>query len=201
VSGIRDELVKQKKLEPVEKVTSKDGAERSVTNKRKSEEIATVAISSDGDETDNTPSLPLIDDDEADDSDAGNDITDPATRKVAAATPEVAPPPSSEPSGQTHAQDSAVLQAELWENTDREPLTPTEAVELGRRIEELERPAAKERKESNLNKGTESPKGKISTSGNTGKTRDKVGESVGMSGKTYEKGGISRPRIGGGRRS
>lgn len=68
--------------------------------------------------------------------------------------------------------------AERDENTCRKDFTPSEAVAIGMVLEKLESPAAKKRREAggNLPQGTE-----------TGKTRDIVAESVGMSGRTYEK--------------
>lgn len=80
------------------------------------------------------------------------------------------------------------LRAEMDENTCRLDMRPTELVELGRRLEELERPAANARIQANQAKPGE---GKVG-GGNfpppdAGKTRDKVGEAVGVSGKTYEK--------------
>jgi hypothetical protein len=64
-------------------------------------------------------------------------------------------------------------------------LTPMEIVELGRSIEAIERREAAKRVGGRPKKGTE-------TGGNlppvsTGKTRDKVGQALGVSGKTDEK--------------
>lgn len=82
------------------------------------------------------------------------------------------------------------LHAEQDENTCREHLSLSESVELGRRLEALEKPEAKKR-QSEHGAAPGKPKLQI-TGGNfppviTGKVRDKVGASVGMSGKTYEK--------------
>lgn len=84
----------------------------------------------------------------------------------------------------------AAIQAERDENTCREPLAPTDMVSLGKHIESLEKPAAKERQQS-----TRAKKGqKVGEEGggkfpppSAGKTRDKVGAALGVSGKKYEK--------------
>lgn len=82
----------------------------------------------------------------------------------------------------------AFLKAERDENTCREDFAPTEAVALGRELERLERPKAKKRQKEHGKTAPGKPK---DTSGNLpevkGETRDKVGEGVGMSGRTYEK--------------
>lgn len=76
------------------------------------------------------------------------------------------------------------LAAERDENTCRKPWTASELAEMGKRLEELERPKAEERKGGRPNKEE--------TSGNFpevsgGEVRDIVGEALGVSGKTYEK--------------
>jgi ParB family chromosome partitioning protein len=82
------------------------------------------------------------------------------------------------------------LEAERDENTCRKSLTTSEAVAIGLALEELERPKAKERQ---AQAGPAEGKGKkVSGSGNLpeplkGRTRDKIGETVGMSGRNYEK--------------
>jgi hypothetical protein len=85
----------------------------------------------------------------------------------------------------------AALKAELYENTDREPLTPTEVVEAGRRIEELEKPeAARRQAASQAKKGVKvgvQGGGNLPPPENKGKTRDKVGEALGVSGSTYDR--------------
>jgi ParB-like chromosome segregation protein Spo0J len=88
----------------------------------------------------------------------------------------------------------AALRAERDENVCRKDFTPSEAVALGKAIEAQERAAAASRKKATQMKGrgkggapivgggkSPLPKGK------KGKTRDKVAEVVGMSGRTYEK--------------
>lgn len=79
------------------------------------------------------------------------------------------------------------LQAERDENTCRKDFTTLEAVALGRDLEKLERPEAKERQKKH---GGTAP-GRKNTSGKfpevSGQTRDKVGAAVGINGKTYSK--------------
>jgi hypothetical protein len=70
--------------------------------------------------------------------------------------------------------------AERDENTCRKEFTRAEAVEMGRRLEVLEKPAAHARMMA------DKPSGNL-PEGPPGQTRDKVAEAVGMSGKTYEK--------------
>lgn len=74
----------------------------------------------------------------------------------------------------------ALLKAERDENVEREDFTVSEKVELGRRLEELERPAAEERKGARTDLQPHE-----NSSG--GSTRDKVGAAVGMSGVTYQR--------------
>lgn len=81
------------------------------------------------------------------------------------------------------------LVAERDENTCRKNFTPSEAVAAGKRLEELVRPQAEERKaeagKANLpgsTSGGESPP----LAGPAGKTRDIVGPAVGMGGSKYE---------------
>jgi ParB-like chromosome segregation protein Spo0J len=85
-----------------------------------------------------------------------------------------------------------LLRAERDENTCRKDFTPSEAVAIGKAIEQLEAKEAKLRKAQA--KGQ--PRGikkdaKDGSSGKlppeTGKTRDRVGEAVGLSGKSYTK--------------
>ena len=82
---------------------------------------------------------------------------------------------------------TALLQAERDENTCRKDLSPSETVALGKRLEEVFRPAAEERQGTRTDlmepdivesfHKVEAPK-----------TRDKVADAVGgMSGRTYEK--------------
>jgi hypothetical protein len=77
------------------------------------------------------------------------------------------------------------LKAERDENTCRLDFRPTEAVALGMRIEALEQWAAKKRQGTR----TDLPQhcGKI-PQGSKGKTRDKVGDAIGLSGKSFEHG-------------
>ena len=80
------------------------------------------------------------------------------------------------------------LRAEQDENTCRKEFTPSEKVAIGKALEELERPKAKERQQES---GREFGRGKLgggkfTQPNDTGKTRDKVAAAVGMSGPTYE---------------
>ena len=85
--------------------------------------------------------------------------------------------------------DDAILAlvAERDENTCREPLSPTEMVELGRRLEALEKPKAAERKAATQAKPGEGKTGagNLPAPENSGETREKVGEALGVSGSTY----------------
>lgn len=74
-----------------------------------------------------------------------------------------------------------LLKAEQDENTCRKDFAPSEAVAIGLQLEEMERPAAKARQ------GTRTDLNIVENFHNVGKTRDKVGAGIGMSGKTYEK--------------
>lgn len=82
--------------------------------------------------------------------------------------------------------DDAVLAvtAERAENTCRDPLSPVEIVELGKRLEELEKPAARKRQGARTD--LPQPSGKF-PEGSKGQTRDKVAAALGVSGRTYEK--------------
>ena len=79
------------------------------------------------------------------------------------------------------------------ENNCREDLTPTEIVEIGRAIEALEKPKAKERLKDAGRAGGKAS-GKLPEA-STGDTRDKVGAALGVSGKTYEKPPTKRSRL------
>lgn len=89
----------------------------------------------------------------------------------------------------SNLDDSALqLKAERDENNCRVDLTLIEAVALGKALEELERPKAKERQKEH---GKTAPgKGKNTSENFTevsGTTREKVGEAIGMSGPTYQR--------------
>lgn len=80
------------------------------------------------------------------------------------------------------------LKAEMDENTCRKNLTPLELVEHGRRLEELERPKARERKGGHPSDNpTEGKFPSVGHRSEGGKVRDKVAAALGCSGKTYEK--------------
>lgn len=74
------------------------------------------------------------------------------------------------------------LKAERDENTQREDLPPTVMVERARELEAQEREAAKERQGARTDL---QPCGNFPPS-DEGKTRDRVGDAFGVSGKTYE---------------
>lgn len=81
----------------------------------------------------------------------------------------------------------AILRGECAENVARKDFTPTEAVDIGRALEDLESRRAKERqREAGVANLPTVSCGKIPPLTNTGKTRDKVGAAVGMSGRNYE---------------
>lgn len=77
------------------------------------------------------------------------------------------------------------LKAERDENHCRKPWSPSEWVEIGKRIEAIEKPKAEERKTAGRNQHSE-PEGNFPEA-SKGKTSDKVAEALGVSGKTYEK--------------
>lgn len=60
-------------------------------------------------------------------------------------------------------------------------------VAIGRALEPRERESAKAREKAPLKRGTKRPAVESCPSGKKGKARDKVGRSVGLSGRTYEK--------------
>lgn len=79
------------------------------------------------------------------------------------------------------------LKAERDENTCRQGLSPSEAVSIGQSLEEMEGAAARERqRQAGEQYGIACGKFPQAIE-DTGKTRDKVGAAVGMSGKTYRK--------------
>lgn len=85
-----------------------------------------------------------------------------------------------------------LLVAERDENTCRLEMKPSEKVALGLALEELERPAAAERKGHGQTapgkpKNAEENFSQASQGERTGKVYDLVGESVGMSGPTYKR--------------
>ena len=91
----------------------------------------------------------------------------------------------------SHLEDALqLLQAERDENFCRKDFAPSEAVAIGRKIEALERPQAKQRQRDH---GSTAPGRKKITGDKLapvsapGKTRDKVAPFVGMSGSTYAK--------------
>ncbi len=77
------------------------------------------------------------------------------------------------------------LKVERDENTHRLAFAPSEAVAIGKELENLERPKAKGREKEGGRMGGKGS-GKLPDP-SKGQTRDKVAEAVGMSGRTYEK--------------
>jgi ParB-like chromosome segregation protein Spo0J len=77
-----------------------------------------------------------------------------------------------------------MLKAERDENQCRKDFQPSEAVALGKAIEAIEAPQAKQRQHGGRPKRTG---GNLPPVTGIGKTRDKVAQVVGMSGRTYEK--------------
>lgn len=73
----------------------------------------------------------------------------------------------------------ALLIAERDENTCRKDFTPSEAVALGRKLEELEKPAAAERKAEAGKANLPTSDGRPPSLAPKGATRDKVGAVVG----------------------
>lgn len=85
-----------------------------------------------------------------------------------------------------------LLRAERDENTCRKDFTPSEAARLGAALEALERPRAKERMRTGGAVGGQGG-GKLPQA--SAKTRDVVGEAVGLSGRTYEKAAEVREKV------
>ena len=79
----------------------------------------------------------------------------------------------------------SILDGEAAENAIRKDLEPSEAVALGEALEKRERQRAKKRLKEAGKLGGEGS-GKLPEA-SKGQTRDKVGNAVGMSGRTYEK--------------
>lgn len=76
---------------------------------------------------------------------------------------------------------AALLRAESDENAEREPLTPSEASALARRIEEALKPLAEARMKAGKAPGEESAQGRV------GKTRDIAAKVAGLSHDTIRK--------------
>lgn len=72
-----------------------------------------------------------------------------------------------------------LLIAERDENVCREPFKPSEIASIGRALEDVFKPAARERVEA----GTADPR----VPGPEGRVRDQVGDVLGVSGRTYER--------------
>lgn len=83
----------------------------------------------------------------------------------------------------------ARMKAERAENVERRPFTPSEAVAMGLRFEEVERPRAEERRKATQNNdAAKTSSGKLpELVKDKGETRAKAAEAVGMSPRTYDK--------------
>lgn len=83
----------------------------------------------------------------------------------------------------------AAVRAEMQENVCREPLAPSEIAAAGKRIEALEKAKAKERQKATLKQNVSKARGAESAprKSETGKTREKVAQALGVSHDTYEK--------------
>jgi N6-adenosine-specific RNA methylase IME4 len=81
------------------------------------------------------------------------------------------------------------LACEYSENTYREPFQPSEAVAIGAAMEAIESANAKERQVATIPEKGRKGFNVVENCPHTdkGKTRDKVGKAVGLSGKNYEK--------------
>lgn len=80
----------------------------------------------------------------------------------------------------------SLLKAERDENICRDEMPPLDRINLGKAIEAVERPKAQERQGTRTDLAdSEEPSGKFPES--AGETRDRVGEAVGWSGRTYQK--------------
>lgn len=84
-----------------------------------------------------------------------------------------------------------LLMAERDENTCRLPFTPSEAVALGRQLEELQKPLADDRRRAGQSLGGKGGKKqvgeKFTPTSDKGKAREIIGDAVGMSGPTYQR--------------
>jgi ParB/RepB/Spo0J family partition protein len=82
---------------------------------------------------------------------------------------------------------TSLLRAEQDENTCRLDFAPTEAAAMGRALEELERPKAKERQQIRKGNQRGDKSEKFTELSDKGQTREKVGKAIGMSGPTYQR--------------
>ena len=78
-----------------------------------------------------------------------------------------------------------LLIAERDENTERAAFLPSEMVAIAERFAAMEHNAARERQRRHLKRGATARAGIIPRRGN-GRTRDRLGQLFGVSGKTYE---------------
>lgn len=95
---------------------------------------------------------------------------------------------------ETQTDALSLLKAERDENTCRKAMTPEELVDLGLRLEELEAPAAEERKRAGGERGRDARYGSGFPSrdgkpgrNHEGETNTAVGEALGLSASTYHR--------------
>lgn len=93
---------------------------------------------------------------------------------------------------ETQTDAISLLTAERDENTCRKDMTPEELVDVGLRLEELERPRAEARQLAGLKRGADLPLGPDGPNGDsekpeTNRTAAVVGEALGMSKNTYKR--------------
>lgn len=89
---------------------------------------------------------------------------------------------------ETQTDAISLLHAERDENTCRKAMTPEELVDLGIRLEELERPKAKERQGTRFDlRPTSGPGGPEVDDPETNRTAHVVGEALGLSRNTYKR--------------
>jgi len=81
-----------------------------------------------------------------------------------------------------------IVKGEYAENAHRKDFLPTEINAIHKAMESVEKAAAQERmKEGGGDQRSPDRVGKVSTPGRAGKTRDKIGQFAGVSGKTVDK--------------
>lgn len=80
----------------------------------------------------------------------------------------------------------AIERGEADENSQRKDFTPSEAVAIGRLLEERERERAEERRRAELRQFSDRS-GNFPERANRGEVRDIVGAAVGLSGRTYSR--------------
>jgi len=84
-------------------------------------------------------------------------------------------------------EDWQVEEQLIMDNLLRRHLTDYQKGEVGKRLEPIEKEKAKQRQISTLKKGDKSPEVEMLPQRDKGKSRDKIAEKLGISGKQYEK--------------